>query len=117
MNNTSSDTRRHGGTTVAPESTPAVRRKLSTTATEFMAERQGLRPEWIRAPKGGHEFHSSQSRAKLYEWAGKGYIRSVSIREPGQVKGVRLFHLQSILDFIARCEAQANADAGKAGAK
>ena len=62
---------------------------------------------WIRPPKLGVEFYSGFSRAKLYEGAGKGHFRSVSIREPGQVKGTRLFHLQSILDFIARCEQQA----------
>ena len=38
---------------------------------------------------------------------GKGLIRSVSIREPGRIKGVRLFHLASILAFIERCEAGA----------
>jgi hypothetical protein len=37
---------------------------------------------------------------------GKGHFRSVSIRAPGQVKGTRLFHLQSILDFISKCEQQ-----------
>jgi hypothetical protein len=64
-------------------------------------------PVWIRPPKIGVEFYSGFSRAKLYEGAGRGHFRSVSIREPGQVKGTRLFHLQSILDFIAKCEAQA----------
>jgi len=48
---------------------------------------------------------SSCSRPKHYEWAAKSFIRSVSIREPGRVKGVRLFLLASILAFIERCEA------------
>lgn len=117
MKNTSSDTRRHGGTIVAPEATPAVRRKLSTTTTELLAERQGQLPVWIRSPKSGPEHFSGFSRAKLYEMAGDGKIRSVSIRAPGQVKGVRLFHLGSILDFVERCEAEANADAETEGAK
>jgi len=65
-----------------------------------LEERDGPLPVWIRAPKQGHEFYSGCSRAKLYEWAGKGHIRSVSIREPGRVKGTRLFHLASILAFI-----------------
>lgn len=94
----------------APEATPAVRRKLSTTAAELQAERQGQLPVWIRSPKSGPEHFCGFSRAKLYELAGDGKIRSVSIREPGQVKGVRLFHLGSILDFVARCEAQASTD-------
>lgn len=108
--NVTNNTRSNGGTTVAPEATPAVRRKLSTTAAELMAERQGQLPVWIRSPKSGPEHFCGFSRAKLYELAGDGKIRSVSIREPGQVKGVRLFHLGSILDFVARCEAQANTD-------
>ena len=106
-----SNTAGNGGKLVAPEATPAVRRKLSTTTADLMAERSGLLPVWIRSPKSGPEHYTGFSRAKLYEMAGDGKIRSVSIREPGQVKGVRLFHLASILDFVARCEAEANATA------
>lgn len=76
-------------------------------AAQLAAERDGNLPVWVRAPKYGHEFFSGCSRAKLYEWAGKGFIRSVSIREPGRIKGVRLFHLASILSFIERCEVAA----------
>ncbi len=97
----------NGGKLVAPEAAPAVRRKLSTTAADLMAERSGLLPVWIRSPKSGTEHYTGFSRAKLYEMAGDRKIRSVSIREPGQTKGVRLFHLASILDFVARCEAEA----------
>lgn len=74
---------------------------------QLAAERDENLPVWVRAPKCGHEFYSGCSRAKLYEWAGKGFIRSVSIREPGRIKGVRLFHLASVLGFIERCEAGA----------
>jgi hypothetical protein len=104
------DTRSNGGNPVAPEATPAVRRKLSTTAAELQAERDGFLPVWIRSPKSGPEHYSGFTRAKLYQLAGERRIRSVSIREPGQVKGVRLFHLASVLDFIAKCEAKANAE-------
>lgn len=72
-----------------------------------MAERQGQLPVWIRSPKAGPEHYTGFSRAKLYELAGDGKIRSVSIREKGRSKGTRLFHLGSILDFVARCEADA----------
>lgn len=94
---------------VAPEATPAVRRKLATIFAELQAERDGLLPVWIRSPKTGPEHYSGFSRSKLYELAGEDKIRSVSIRDKGQVKGVRLFHLGSILDFVARCEAAADA--------
>lgn len=84
-------------------------RSLSPSSAQIMADRDGGLPVWVRAPKQGHEFYSGCTRAKLYEWAGKGFIRSVSIREPGKIKGVRLFQLASILAFIERCESEANA--------
>jgi len=82
---------------------------LSPSAAQIMSDRDGNLPVWVRAPKRGHEFYSGCSRPKLYDWAGKGFIRSVSIREPGKIKGVRLFHLASILNFIERCEIEAKA--------
>lgn len=77
---------------------------LATTAADLQAEREGHLPVWVRANTRGPEHFSSIGRSKLYELAGKGLIRSVSIRQPGQVKGTRLFHLQSVLDYIASCE-------------
>ena len=76
---------------------PLGRRRLAARAADLLADRQGPLPVGVRAPKRGPEFYTGCTRPKLYEWAAKGYIRSTSIREPGQVKGVRLFHLQSIL--------------------
>lgn len=87
-----------------------ISRPLSASAAQIMADRDGDLPVWVRAPKRGHEFYSGCSRPKLYEWAGKGFIRSVSIREPGRIKGVRLFNLASILGFIERCEIEAKSD-------
>jgi hypothetical protein len=80
-----------------------------------MADRDGDLPVWVRAPKRGHEFYSGCSRVKLYEWAAKKFIRSVSIREPGRIKGVRLFHLASILAFIERCEIEAESNLNDTG--
>ena len=84
-------------------------------AAEFMNERHGGLPVWVRAPKIGHEHYSGCSRPKLYEWASKGFIRSASIREPGRIKGIRLFHLASILFFIERCEKTAKSDQNDTG--
>jgi hypothetical protein len=86
-------------------------RSLAPSAAQIMADRDGSLPVWVRAPKRGHEFYSGCTRPKLYEWAGKGFIRSVSIREPGKIKGVRLFHLASILAFIERCETSVKSNA------
>ena len=73
---------------------PSGRSRLAAQAADLLADRQGPLPVWVRAPKRGPEFYTGCTRPKLYEWAAQGYIRSTSIREPGQVKGVRLFHLQ-----------------------
>jgi len=86
------------------------KRSLSPSVKEITTDRQRDLPVWVRAPKRGHEFYSGCTRPKLYEWAGKRLIRSVSIREPGKIKGVRLFHLASILAFIERCEIKAKSN-------
>lgn len=82
-------------------------RPLPDKALELLQDRKQGLPVWIRSPKTGVEFHTGLSRSKLYELAGARRIRSVSIRGRGQIKGTRLFHLQSILDFIERCEVEA----------
>lgn len=87
-----------------PDTRTADRRKLSPKASEVLVERIGPLPVWIRPPARGQEHYTGFSRAKLYELAAAGKVRSVSIREPGQIKGTRLFHLQSVLDFIGRHE-------------
>jgi hypothetical protein len=73
---------------------------VSERVRQLLAERDNPLPVWVRAPKHGHEHYCGFSRAKLYEAAAKGHFRSVSIREPGQVKGTRLFHLGSILASV-----------------
>jgi len=79
--------------------------RLTPQVAAFMNQsREKLLPVWVRAPARGPEFFSGFSRAKLYELHGKGKIRSVSIREPGAVRGTRLFELKSITDYIEQCE-------------
>lgn len=74
--------------------------RLSPRATELLAERRGDLPIWVRASKTGVERYSGLSRAKLYELAGTGRIKSASLREPGKLRGCRLFDLRSILAYI-----------------
>lgn len=74
-----------------------------------MQEREHNLPVWVRSPKNGPEHYTGFTRSKLYELAAERKIRSVSIREPGQIKGTRLFHLASILQFIERSEIEAEA--------
>jgi hypothetical protein len=83
----------------------AQKTRLSARASELLADRDGMLPVWIRSPKTGPEYYSGFTRSKLYQLAEEGKIRSTSIRKPGQVKGTRLFHLGSILEFVEACEA------------
>jgi hypothetical protein len=76
-----------------------------TRTTELLRERSGGLPVWIRPPKSGCDYWCGLSRSKLYQLAQEQKIKSRSIREPGQIKGTRLFELRSILDFIERSEA------------
>jgi hypothetical protein len=107
--NTNSDKSSDKGGTSATNPRP-----LSPKAAELLQDRADNLPCWVRSPKTGPEHYSGFSRAKLYELAGKGAIRSVSIREPGQTKGTRLFNLASILTFIEKCEQGAADEAAKA---
>lgn len=78
------------------------RKSLQPSAGELLNERRGGLPVWVRAPVRGPEHFTGLSRAKLYDLIGKGLIRSRSLREPGAIRGCRLFHLGSILDYIER---------------
>jgi hypothetical protein len=101
MSNTTTKTTEHketGGTSANQT------RPLSPKAAELLLDRADNLPVWICSPKTGPEFYSGFSRAKLYELAGTGAIRSVSIRDAGQTKGTRLFNLASILTFIEKSE-------------
>ena len=92
---------------IAPEKI----RPVSARARELLNDQSNGLPVWIRPPRHGLEFYSGLSRAKLYELGGKGHIQTRSIREPGAIKGTRLFLLKSILDFIAQCGQEETAKA------
>jgi hypothetical protein len=91
----------------------SIERRLARVETLLAERHEGL-PVWIRSPKSGTEHFTGLSRSKLYDGAQRGHWRSVSIREPGQIKGTRLFHLGSILTFIERHEAAAATEAVQA---
>jgi hypothetical protein len=101
---------------VTPDTTEALRdtaqRKTATARAEaLLNDRIGPIPVWIRAPKSGAETYTGLTRSFLYQIASQGLIRTVSIREPGKERGCRLFHLQSILEFISRHELAAREEA------
>jgi hypothetical protein len=95
---------------VTPSSASAKSARLTPTVSDRLRELVTIGscvlPIWVRCPVQGPEHYTGFTRAKLYQLAGDGKIRSVAILEPGKVRGCRLFHLASILDYIARCEQQ-----------
>jgi hypothetical protein len=94
-------------TSPASDATHKRLTRLEDRLAALLAERDRGLPVWIRPPKSGAEHYSGFSRAKLYSLAAEGSIRSTSIREPGAVKGTRLFELASILAHIERNAAAA----------
>ena len=90
----------------SPKALPGTAQRNTATARAeaLLNDRIGLMPVWIRAPKSGAETYTGLTRSFLYQLAAQGLIRTVSIREPGKERGCRLFHFQSILEFISRHE-------------
>ena len=78
-------------------------RPVSAKARELLNDQSAGRAVWIRPPKQGVEFYTGLSRAKLYSLASEGKIVTRSLRDPGAIKGTRLFLLQSVLDYIEQC--------------
>lgn len=72
-----------------------------TVANEANATGEAhLKPEWLRMPEAVRCF--GISRTKLYDLISKGRIRSVSLRERGQIKGTRLLSYDSLHDYLER---------------
>ena len=96
---------------VIPDATPGTPKSgptLNASLTDLLSDRDEIhRPIWIRCPARGTEHFTGLRRGYLYALAAQGKIRSVSIRAPGKIRGTRLFHLASILAFIATSEAEA----------
>jgi len=67
--------------------------------TDLMEPDQNdTRPEWLRIPNAVRIF--GISRTKLYELISKRRIKSVSLRERGQVRGIRLLSYDSLMDYL-----------------
>ena len=64
-------------------------------------------PIWVRLPKGGLCPHTGLSRSKMNQLilpceqnGFKPPVRSACLRQYGAVKGTRLIHLKSLLDYL-----------------
>ena len=59
------------------------------------------KPEVIRLPKAGTLCaFTGLSRTKLWEILCTRKVKTVCLRRPGALKGARLVHLQSLLDYL-----------------
>lgn len=67
---------------------------------DLLADRQGALPIWFRPPLGHLEPFTGLSRTRLYRLAAAGHIRSISLRQPGMLKGTRLFNMPSLLAYL-----------------
>ena len=61
-------------------------------------ETQSINPEWIRV-KDACEF-ACVSKPVIYGWMNKGWIKNVSLRQRGQIKGARLISFDSLRGFL-----------------
>ncbi|NCC50978.1 MAG: hypothetical protein EOM20_07145 [Spartobacteria bacterium] len=63
----------------------------------------GVSPErWIRLPVRGTCPHTGLSRAHFYTLIKEGKIKTANIRKPGNLTGVRLVWLPSVVEYIER---------------
>ena len=87
-------------------------KQLYTIAPVKSTEPINIKPEFIRLPKSGAQCPwTGLSRGKLNQLVlpceANGYnlpVRSVSIRQRGQQRGVRLVFFDSLMDYLKSCE-------------
>lgn len=73
----------------------------SYTLTETPSQDVDPADRWIRLPAGRQrEFHSGLSRAHIYALIKAGAVKSASLKPRGALRGVRVVHLRSLLDYV-----------------
>lgn len=63
--------------------------------------------DWVRLPKPGQSL-CGMTRSYLYQLCARGTIRSITIRQPQNQRGVRLIYKPSLLAFLASLDAEQN---------
>ena len=78
-----------------------TKQKLALMLAE--TDENSILPVWVRAPRAGEQEHyTGMSRGKLYQAEKGGYVKTASLKPPGAIRGVKLFNLKSLLDYIER---------------
>ena len=81
---------------------------VKTTASHLTGD-STPKAEWIRLPRPGSRCpHTGLSRSTLLElcvphrgYKGTPPVKSVVIRKPGAIRGIRLVHYASLIDYLA----------------
>ena len=93
------------GKAAAPvTSGPPVAPEPRAVPTGTPVEQDG---DWVRLPKPGHSL-CGMTRSYLYQLCASGKIRSVTIRQPHNTRGVRLIYKPSILAMLASLDLAQN---------
>jgi excisionase family DNA binding protein len=71
---------------------------MDTASSYLSASSEPTPVEWLRVKEACH--YSRISKATLYALLNRGLIRSVSLRERGQIKGTRLISFDSLKHFL-----------------
>jgi len=83
---------------------------LITSGLRRRFEEAGLGDaEWIRLPKPGARCRlSSLSRTSLNEAVARGEIRSITVRQPGSTRGIKLLNKASLAAWLNRLDQEQN---------
>jgi hypothetical protein len=73
--------------------------RIPETATPTTAE-----IKWMRVPDAVR--YSGMSRAKLYVLMAEGQIKTACVRRKGNIRGLRLFSIESIDAFLESCASE-----------
>lgn len=72
--------------------------------------------EWMRLPAPRSRCEASGlSRTTLNEAIDRGDVRAISVRKPGATRGIKLMNRRSLLDWLARLEAEQHPQPEKGG--
>ncbi len=75
-------------------------RAARDSARKKAANLRGYPDRWVKAPVRGYCPETGLTRAAFYQLADLGKIKTACIRQPGAIRGNRLFHLGSVLAFL-----------------
>lgn len=68
------------------------------TPPKDRAAAAAIEPEWIRVSEACDYAHVS--RAVVYGWLNAGFVRNISLRQPGQRSGTRLISFSSLRRYL-----------------